>query len=212
MRQIFKIVILALTLLQMVMPVAAQEFIGLGIHGGLQNDTGNLSNQYPTLEYESQNSALVGFSFKINMYFLFVRTGCDVAFVLNKAKIEDANSQLEWYSLRYIDVPSFAGLRYPLREMGEFYMGLGLIYCIGDVRYKLKTAESSSDTLAFARGWALLTGIEFRLFPFARLYMEWHFHDSRSEAVINTEGTTYNNHYIDFSGHRIFLGMMYYLI
>ncbi|MCX7678328.1 MAG: hypothetical protein N2316_03835 [Spirochaetes bacterium] len=190
----------------------AQEFIGIGLHGGLQNDTGNLSNQYRTIEYEPQNSALVGFSFKINMHFIFVRTGCDVAFVLNKSQIEDSTSQIESYSLRYVDVPGFVGFRFPLREVGEFYMGTGVVYYIGDVKYKLITSESSSETLAFARGWSFVTGIEFRIIPFARLYMEWQYHDSRSEAVINTEGNTYNDHHIDFSGHRIFLGAMYYII
>ncbi len=193
-------------------PLAAEDYIGLGLHVGIHHDVGNPSNQNRMMDYEPQNNALLGFSFKLNMYFLFVRTGCDVSFVLNKAKVDNSSDELEYISLGYISVPAFIGLRFPLRELGELYMGIGFAYHIGELKYKLGTSANSDETLMIASGYGFVTGIEFKLLPFARVFMEWQYHDARSEANINTEGNTYNDYHVDFSGHRILLGAMYYLI
>lgn len=205
-------VIIITILFMLYSPLFAQEFIGLGMHAGLHHDVGNQSNQNRMMDYEVQNNVLLGFSFKVNMYFLFVRTGCDVSFVLNKAKVENSSDELESMSLSYINVPAFLGLRFPLREMGELYMGMGISYHVGEMKYRLASASTSDDTLEVALGYGFVTGIEFKLFPFARIYMEWQYFDSRSDAAINTEGATYKDYHIDFSGHRIFLGAMYYII
>lgn len=208
----FSVVIISAILFMLASPLFSQDFIGLGMHAGLHNDVGNQSNQNRMMDYEAQNNVLVGFSFKVNMYFLFVRTGCDVSFVLNKAKVENSSDELESMSLSYINVPAFAGFRFPLREMGELYMGMGISYHIGEMKYKLASASESDETLGFALGYGFVTGIEFKLFPFARIYMEWQYYESRSEATIKTEGASYNDYHIDFSGHRILIGAMYYII
>jgi hypothetical protein len=89
---------------------------------------------------------------------------------------------------------------------------MGPAYHIGEFTYKLAASASSDDTMVITLGYGFVTGIEFKLLSFAHVFMEWQYHDARSEAEINTEGNTYNDYHVDFSGHRILLGAMYYLL
>ena len=194
-----------------VSPSFAQDMLGLGVHLGVHHDVGNPSGQDPDLIYEPQNSLLLGFSFKINMHFLFLRTGFDTAFLVNKAKVHETSGSIESSSYKYIVVPAFIGIRYPLRNIGEFYMGAGVAYFLGTGNVT-PLAGSREDVDATASGYGFITGIEFKFFPSIHLYMEWEYFDSRSEAELNTAGESWDNYHVDFSGHRILLGAMYYII
>jgi len=196
------------------MPVTllAQDFLGLGAHLGAHHDVGNMTNQNRSISQDPQNSLLVGFSFKANMYFLFFRTGCDASLTMNRGNVLDGSDEIEYSSFSYLTLPAFAGLRFPLKEAGEFYMGAGIVYFIGQGEIMLDGASSAEDVEAIALGYGLVTGIEFKLLQLLRLYMEWEYFDARSEPVMKTEGNTYDDFHMDFSGHRILIGVMYYII
>ena len=66
--------------------------------------------------------------------------------------------------------------------------------------------------LATALGFGFIAGMQLHVSAKIRLYMEWEYIDARSGASMNTAAapTAWDNLYIDFSGHRILLGVMYY--
>ncbi len=189
----------------------AHDIVGLGAHVGVHHDVGNLSNQNRSISLDPQNSLLVGFSFKLNAYFFFLRTGCDAAFVINRGNVLDGSDKIEHSSFSYLALPLFAGFRFPLKEAGEFYMGAGPAYFIGQGTIELDGGPSE-DVETLSLGYGFVTGIEFKLLKLIRLYIEWEYFDARSEPVMNTEGGSYDNFHLDFSGHRILLGVIYYII
>ena len=194
-------------------PSIAQDMLGLGVHFGLHHDVGNPSGQDPDLIYEPQNSLLLGFSFKINMYFLFLRTGFDAAFVINSSEVFETSGNIEESSYNYIVVPAFIGIRYPLRNIGEFYMGAGVAYFMGTGKVKPVGAASSEDIDYMSSGYGFLTGIEFKFFPSIHLYMEWEYFDTRSSALLKTNpANSWKDYHADLSGHRLLIGAMYYII
>jgi opacity protein-like surface antigen len=189
--------------------------LGIGVHLGAQHDVGNLSNQGGSFLYEPQNSMLMGFSFKANMSFLFFRTGCDVSMMINRNQGLDSTAVdgVEYASFSYLAVPGFIGIRYPLKNAGEFYMGAGVAYFIGTGEVKLVASAESEDVDAIALGYGFVTGIEFQLLPFLHLYMEWEYFDARSDPVMKSDAAlAWKDLHIDFSGHRILVGAMYYLL
>ena len=193
-------------------PLAAQEIIGIGVHLGAHHDVGNLSGQDNNILHDPQNSLLAGFSLKANMAFLFFRTGCDVSMLANRSNVYDDTPVIEHSSLSYLSLPAFLGVRYPLKDIGELYMGAGMAYFIGTGEVKLAASATADDVEAIALGYGFVTGIEFKLLQFLNLYMEWEYFDVRSDPVLTTAGSTWDDFYIDFSGHRILVGAMYYLL
>ncbi len=189
---------------------SAEEHIGLGVHIGAHHDVGNFSDQNPSAMTDPQNSLLLGFSFKANIGFVFLRTGFDYSYVLNRGKVLENSDTVASYSIKYVCVPGFLGFRFPVRERGEFYMGAGMAYFItsGDVKL---ASGASEDISAISYGYGIITGIEFKLLPEVRLYMEWEYFDARSDAQVQTTGS-WKNYYVDYTGHRVLLGVMYYLL
>lgn len=213
----FRIIITALILCAAFSaPASAEGMLGLGVHLGAHHDVGNMSNQDRNFLYDPQNSMLVGFSFKANMNFLFFRTGCDASMMLNRGNGLDNGTPtppvIEYASFSYLAIPGFLGIRYPLKDVGEFYMGAGVAYFIGTGEVKLTAAASAEDIEAIALGYGFVTGIEFKLHQLLNLYMEWEYYDARSDPVMKTGTTTWKDLHIDFSGHRVLLGAMYYLL
>lgn len=195
-------------------PLAAEEVLGLGVHLGLHHDVGNISNQDRNILQDPQNSMLAGFSFKLNLSIFFIRTGCDISSQINRGNVLDSTppSAIEYTSLSYICLPGFLGIRYQLKDVGEFYMGAGMAYFLGAGEVKLAASATAEEVDASAYGYGLVTGIEFKLLQFLHLYMEWQYFDARSDPVLNTGAGTWKDYYVDFSGHRILIGAMYFLL
>ncbi len=190
----------------------ADDILGIGVHLGGQHDVGKLSDQESGMQTDPQNNLLAGISLKANMSFVFLRTGIDTTFLLNKGKVYEDSSQIKTSKLEYTAIPGFLGLRFPVKDMGEFYMGGGAAYFLGSGQIVMAdgTKEEINTT---ALGYGFITGIEFTLVSSMKIYMEWEYIDARSGAVMKTQ-TTYGwkNLHIDYTGHRILFGVMYYLI
>ena len=192
---------------------AAQRNLGVGFHVGAHHDVGNMTSYNSQFEVEPQTSYIVGVSFKANLDFLFLRTGVDIAFPLIEGDVlenGDATDPIEKYSIGYTGLPLFVGVNFPVFDIGEFYLGGGIAYFLATGTV---THGGTEDTIsATALGFGFIAGMQLHVSAKIRLYMEWEYIDARSGASMNTAAaqTAWDNLYIDFSGHRILLGVMYY--
>ncbi|HON78869.1 MAG TPA: outer membrane beta-barrel protein [Spirochaetota bacterium] len=210
----FKKVFTCITMIFLCLPVSlrADDIFGLGIHLGAQHNVGYVGDQDSSMLTDPQNSMLLGLAVKVNASFFFIRTGFDTTFLLNQGKVVENSSQIEKYKINYVAVPFFLGLRFPIRDRGEFYMGGGMAYFLGSGEVTLTTG-ATEDISSVNYGYGFITGIQFSVLPDVRFYMEWEYFDARSGAVLKTQGAyAWDNFYIDYTGHRILLGVMYYLL
>lgn len=197
--------------------VFAQRYFGVGIHVGAQHDVGDLTTFYPAAQTEPQNSAVFGVALRVSIPFFFIRTGGDASFTINKGKVleNQATVGVDEYNVKYTMIPLYAGLQFPLRDRGAFYVGGGVSYFYGTGSVALSNGTSEDiDATAFGPGF--LAGMQLHITSSFSLYMEWMYVDARSKPVVATTGTYNANNYkdlfIDYSGHRIMLGVMYYVL
>ena len=195
----------------------AQRYFGVGIHIGGQHDVGDLTTFYPTAQTEPQNSVIFGVAIRLSVPFFFIRTGGDASFTFDKGKVleDQATVGVNEYNVQYTMLPLYAGLQFPLGDRGAFYLGGGVSYFYGTGSVKLSD-NSSQDINATAFGAGFLAGMQLHVTSSFSLYMEWIYVDARSKPVITTTGTYNANNYkdlfIDYSGHRIMIGVMYYVL
>jgi len=195
----------------------AQRYFGVGIHIGGQHDVGDLTTFYPTAQTEPQNSVIFGVAIRLSVPFFFIRTGGDASFTIDKGKVleDQATVGVNEYNVQYTMLPLYAGLQFPLGDRGAFYLGGGVSYFYGTGSVKLSD-NSSQDINATAFGAGFLAGMQLHVTSSFSLYMEWIYVDARSKPVITTTGTYNANNYkdlfIDYSGHRIMIGVMYYVL
>jgi opacity protein-like surface antigen len=189
----------------------ARDHLGVGIHVGVQHDVGNISSD-PSIKVDPQNNSLVGFSLKFNMGSLFLRSGVDTTFLINQGDILENTAEIEYYRIQYTAIPAFLGFTFPIQDIGEFYMGGGMAYFFGTGKIK-SSVSGKEDIQASAYGFGVMAGIQLNVISSIKLYMEWEYLDGRSEPITKTQSSyDWDNFYVDFTGHRIFLGIMYYLI
>jgi opacity protein-like surface antigen len=190
----------------------ANDVLGLGIHLGAHHNVGYVNEQDTSVLTDPQNSMLLGLALKVNAAFFFIRTGFDTTFLLNQGEVLENSGQVEKYKLNYVAIPLFLGLRFPVKDRGEFYMGGGMAYFLGSGEVTL-TSGATEDISAVNYGYGFITGVQFIVLPDVRFYMEWEYFEARSEAVLKTQtANAWDNFYIDYTGHRIILGVMYYLL
>jgi opacity protein-like surface antigen len=192
----------------------ADQNFGVGIHVGAHHNVGNMDSYDPSMQIKPQTSFLLGCAFKANLGFFFMRAGVDTSFVFSKGEVLEPSSTdtVTSYEIQYSQVPFFAGLRFPVQDVGEFYLGGGGAYLLATGTVKHPAKEEISAT---AIGYGFLAGMQLTLTPNVRLYMEWEYIDARSAPVLATQvapADNWKNLYIDFTGHRILLGAMYYLL
>lgn len=216
----FTMAITMLVMLLFASPLMADRNIGVGLHLGGHHNTGNIDSFYQGAQVDPQNSLFVGISFKFAAPFAFLRTGADTSFVLNKGNIlEDtslsggSSEGLDTYELNYTMVPLFAGLRFPLQNRGVFYLGGGGAYFLGTGEVKSEASGTSESITATALAFGFISGMQLHITDTISLYMEWEYLNGRSKPVTQTSSTsTYENFYVDYTGHRLQLGMMYYIL
>jgi opacity protein-like surface antigen len=203
--------IVAILLLYGVNAAHAREYVGVGIHVGAHHDVGNISSD-PSVKVDPQNNSLIGFSLKINMGALFLRSGVDTTFLINQGDILENTAEIDYYQIHYTAIPAFMGFAFPIQDIGEFYMGGGMAYFIGSGKIK-SSVSGKEDIQTSAYGFGVIAGIQLNIVSSIKLYMEWEYLDGRSEPITKTQSTyDWDNFYVDFTGHRILLGIMYYLI
>ncbi len=210
-------ILLLIFLIGLPVSVFAQRYFGVGIHVGGQHDVGDLTSFYPDAQTDPQNSVLFGVAIRLSIPFFFIRTGGDASFTINKGKVLDnqATVGVDAYNVQYTMLPLYAGLQFPLRDRGAFYLGGGVSYFYGTGSVKLSSGVSE-DINATAFGAGFLAGMQLYVTSSFSLYMEWVYVEARSKPVITTTGTynasNYKDLFIDYSGHRILLGVMYYVL
>ena len=195
-------------------PLSAEGLLGAGIHIGGHYDVGMVGSYNPDFKVNPQLNLLAGFALKAEYRFLFLRTGIDTAMAVNKGRVMDNTAStgstdlIQSYKIIYTAIPCFAGLAFPIHDVGEFYLGGGAAYFLGRGRVT-SSAGQSFKTEAFGPG--VLAGVQISLTPSFRVYIEWEYIDARSGAAVNTQTAIgWKNFYADFTGHRLMLGLMYY--
>lgn len=194
--------------------VSAEEYLGLGFHVGLHHNVGNMGSQNPGIKIDPQNNYFLGFTFKSNFGPAFIKFGADTTFLINRGKVLDnSNEEISSVKIHYLSVPLFAGFNYQVLDIGKFYMGPGVSYFMARGSINSATAPLSDDISATAWGVGFVSGIELNLTQYTRFYFEWRYFSGSSEPVQQTQSTyDWYDFSVDFTGHRILLGFMYYLI
>ena len=213
--------IVMLAMLLFASPLMAERIIGVGLHLGGQHNTGNIDSFYQYAQADPQNSMFVGVAFKFSAPFAFLRTGVDNSFAINKGNVlEDqsisgahTNEGLDTYQLSYTAIPAFVGLQFPLQDKGVFYLGGGIAYFLGTGKVKSEASGTSEDISATALAFGFISGMQLHLTRKISLYMEWEYLEGRSKPVAQTDSlSTYENFYVDYTGHRLQLGLMYFVL
>jgi opacity protein-like surface antigen len=196
-------------------PLRAQDFFGLGLHVGYHHNVGEFSSYNPSFQMVPQNNMLVGLAIKASYRFIFLRTGCETSFMLHMGEVQentDTNDTIETTRLRYTTIPGYIGLDFPIQDIGEFYMGCGVAWFLGNGTITVNGSQKDLNAQAF--GFGFITGIQLNLVYSLRLYVEWEYLEARSKPTMNTQTApqAWKNYSIDFTGHRFLLGIMYYVI
>jgi hypothetical protein len=190
----------------------AEDIFGIGIHFGGHQDVGNIHTQRPNILVDTQSNWLMGMSMKANIFCAFLRTGIDGTFLLNKGSVLEDSDQIQNLKIQYMSLPMFMGLRFPLRDLGECYIGGGFAYMFSYGSVKVRN-QPVYDLNASTMGYGFLCGIELSFPYYFHIYLEWQYIDARSSALFSTQtDPNLKDFYIDFSGHRFFFGVIYYAI
>lgn len=179
----------------------------------MHNNTGNPDTYDPSIQIDPQNSILLGFSFKTNYTFLFTRFGADITFLINKGRVRENSSEIASTDIQYLSLPLFIGCNFRILDTGNLYMGPGVSYFSARGRINSTVPTLSEDISATGWGFGFITGIEYSLLLKINIYFEWEYLNGRSGSSIQSQSAhEWDDMYIDFTGHRLMLGVRYYLI
>jgi opacity protein-like surface antigen len=192
----------------------AEQYLGVGFQLGMQHDVGNISSYNSKLETDPQNNFLIGLAIKADYKLLFLRTGVGTTILMNKGEVTGKNDPtdtdtISQYRISYMDVPAYIGMNFPVQTVGEFYMGCGMNFFLATGSI---THTSKQDISAYAFGYGFILGMQININSIFRLYMEWTYTEGRTGPIMSTTTNAWKNFTIDFSGNRIVLGIMYYII
>ncbi|MBN2401134.1 MAG: outer membrane beta-barrel protein [Spirochaetes bacterium] len=191
----------------------AENYVGIGAHLGFHHNVGNLDSQYADIEIDPQNNYFLGFSFKTNFLFLFARFGADTTFLINRSETLESSGEIASAKIHYISLPLFVGLNYKVLDLGNFYMGPGLSYFVARGHISSASPGLSDDVSATGWGFGFTAGIEYNLALKLDFYFEWEYLNGKSEPVLQgSSAYNWKDLYVDFTGHRLMLGVRYYLL
>lgn len=202
-----RIIIFFTVLLLIPFPLFAAGRISGGIYTGYQYDTGNLSEK--NVVADLQQNVAVGALLKIDLGFLFFRTGADYSCPVEKGRFsgESAGDVLET-EISFIEAPLYAGFNIPVRDYGQFYMGGGGSYIFGMGSIKTSSGRESINEQLF--GYGFITGIESEISADISIFFEWEYMSAASSPVAATGTGTYDDYYIDYTGSRYRFGFLYH--
>ena len=92
-------------------------------------------------------------------------------------------------------------------------MGPGASFFMARGRINSTTPSLSEDITATGWGYGYIAGIEYTLSIKINIYFEWIYLNGRSEPVLQGQSSdNWDDISIDFTGHRLMLGVRYYLL
>lgn len=188
------------------------NYIGVGLHVGTQYNVGNLNEYSNSIQYDPQINAIVGFSAKFDLKFFFIRPGVDLSFKMIDGKVLNSSSVIEKTKITYYAAPCFIGLNLPVKEIGTFYLGGGAAYMIAAGSIKLASVATATEISNTGWGYGFISGINMSINNKLGLYMEWQYLEYMTDPIVQTGSHTWKDLAIDYSGHRISVGVIYYLL
>jgi opacity protein-like surface antigen len=190
----------------------AENYFSIGSHIGLQHNVGNPDSRDTSIQIDPQNNFLLGLSLKANYSFLFARSGADISYLINKGKVLENSSEIEYTKVYFLSVPLFLGYNFKILDIGNLYMGPGLSYFLARGKITSTSPGLSENVNATGWGFGFLTGIEYVLSAKLNFYFEWEYLNGQSKPFMRSSSSrNYDDVYIDFTGHRINFGIRYFL-
>jgi len=185
------------------MPAFAAGRISGGLYAGYQYDVGALNSDNSAIDLQQNLAA--GAMIKIDITFLFFRTGADFSYPVEYGRTGGNVTRTRSY---FIEVPAYAGFNIPVRNFGLFYMGGGGSYIFG--MGNIKTKAGSVDINEQLFGYGFLSGIESEISADVSFFFEWEYMTVRSSPVASSVASGPRDYCIDYSGNRFRLGFMYH--
>lgn len=186
--------------------LVADGKISAGITAGYQYDTGNLSDK-SGVDADTEQNLSIGAAFKLDMGFLFFRSGCEYSHPVEKGRVYNRyTGDMIETSLSFYEVPVYAGLNLPVRGYGFFYLGGGGSYIFGTGYVKTDKKNRISEQLF---GFGFLAGVESEIYNDASFIFEWEYMAARSSPVASASGV-YDDYCIDYTGNRFRFGVIYH--
>ncbi len=184
-------------------PLFAQ--VKTGITAGYQYDVGNM-NDRRGIEGDVQQNAAPGVLFKLDMSAFFIRTGAEFSYPFEKGRVSSSVYNIEQTVVYFIEVPVYAGLRFPIRDFGEIYIGGGGSYIFSMGRVKTSSGRETLSEQLF--GFGIIAGLEYSLFVDVTLLFEWEYLSCTGSPAASS-GATYDDYTVDYSGSRFRMGLTY---
>lgn len=180
--------------------------ISAGVTAGYQYDAGGLSER-GGVNADIEQNVSAGGVIKFDMGFIFLRSGCEYSYPVERGKIDDGSAgDIKITSLSFYEVPVYCGINLPVRGFGFFYLGGGGSYIFGTGYIKDVTRNEISEQLF---GWGFLAGIESEIYGDASIIFEWEYLSARSSPVASASGD-YDDFCADYSGNRFRIGVIYH--
>ncbi|NLV66634.1 MAG: porin family protein [Spirochaetes bacterium] len=189
------------------MPIYSAGTISGGLYLGYQYDAGNLSGK--AVDADLQQNVAVGGLLRIDLGILFFRTGADFSYPFEKGRIHNSSAgDITGTDSWFVEVPVYAGLGIPVRDYGMFYMGAGGSYIFGMGSVSATSGNEQINEQLF--GWGFIAGIESVVSNDLSLFVEWEYMTVSSSPFASSGTGTYNDYYMDYTGNRYRLGVMYH--
>ncbi len=189
------------------LPAFPAGTISGGLYLGYQYDVGNLSGK-PVWADRQQNVS-AGAMIKIDLGFLFFRSGADFSYPAESGALNNGSAgSVTGTDASFTEVPVYAGINIPVRDYGMFYMGAGGSYIFGTGNITTTSGRESINEQLF--GYGFIAGIESAVTADFSLFLEWEYMTVSSSPVASTGAGPYDDYYMDYTGSRYRLGVMYH--
>jgi len=186
----------------------AEDKFSAGLTAGYQYDVGMLSEK-PGIIGNVQQNISGGLILKLDMSRVFIRSGVEYSYPFRRGRIVEniSGNNVEGTFITFTEVPVYGGINLSIRDFGAIYLGGGGSYIFGSGHAGTTSGSKKINEQLF--GYGILAGVESEIYSNASLMFEWEYMSARSAPVASASGS-YNDYSIDYSGHRVRLGMIYH--
>jgi len=202
-----KITIISSVLCLLFLPFNAFSSVIFGLTGGYHYDVGRM-NEKKGIEGDVQQNVALGALFKIDLGPMFARSGVDFSYPFEKGRVSASVYDIEKTAVYFTEVPLYAGLRFPIRDFGEVYLGGGGAYVFSSGEIKTSAGDVSVSEQLF--GFGIIGGIQYDLSSTVYFVLEWEYISLSGVPLVSTGGT-YKDYSFDYGGSRVRIGAAYRL-